>query len=230
MAKRKSPPAGQELAPGSSTADHTASNGVEEDSPRPRGRPRTEIDPDAVADAVAKLFAEGGMDAVSIVSAARMLDVSRATLYRAVPTKEHLLGILFERSTGELTELAVATMEADVPVAERLRRLVELQVDAAVRMRHYLSVFFGGEDLPADVVDRWHPWSREYEGLWIHCVEEAMDAGVLDRTNAIAATRLILGMCIWVSRWYRPGEGIQASDIAAAAIALLFPHGYGQHI
>jgi AcrR family transcriptional regulator len=231
MAKRKIPPGGHEPTSDNPTAGHTPSNGFDEESPRPRGRPRTEIDPDAVADAVAKLFVEGGMEAVSIVSAARMLDVSRATLYRAVPTKEHLLGILFERSTRELTELASTTMmRADIPVAERLRRLVELQVDAAVRMRHYLSVFFGGADLPADVVDRWHPWSREYEELWTQCVEEAMDAGVLDRTNAIAATRLILGMCIWVSRWYRPSEGIDTAEIAEAAIALLFPHGYGQHI
>jgi AcrR family transcriptional regulator len=225
MAKRKSPPNVQEPTSGSSTVGHTAHNGADEKSPRPRGRPRTEIDPDAVADAVAKLFVEGGLEAVSIVSAARELDVSRATLYRAVPTKEHLLAILFERSTRELTELAAETMAADIPVAERLCHLIELQVDAAVRMRHYLSVFFGGGDLPADVLDRWHPWSREYEGLWTQCVEEAMAAGVLDRTNVIAATRLILGMCIWVSRWYRPSEGIETADIAASAIALLFPHG-----
>ena len=223
MAKRNSATNGHERAPGSSTS-HAPSDRIGEESPRPRGRPRTEIDPDAVADAVARLFEEGGMEAVSIVSAAQKLDVSRATLYRAVPTKEHLLGILFERSTHELTELASAAAETDAPVAERLCRMVELQVDAAVRMRHYLSVFFGGADLPPDVVARWHPWSREYERLWTNCVEEAMDEGVLAPSNVVTATRLILGMCIWVSRWYRPSEGIDSAYIAKSAIALLFPH------
>jgi AcrR family transcriptional regulator len=223
MAKRNSATNGRERAPGSSNG-HAPSDGLGEGSPRPRGRPRTEIDPDAVADAVARLFEEGGMEAVSIVSAAQKLDVSRATLYRAVPTKEHLLGILFERSTHELTELASAAAEADAPVAERLCRMVELQIDAAVRMRHYLSVFFGGADLPADVVERWHPWSREYELMWTKCVEEAMDEGVLAPSNPVAATRLILGMCIWVSRWYRPSDRIDTAYIAQSAIALLFPH------
>lgn len=213
----------QELTSCSSGVSTARNDGLGEESPRPRGRPRTEIDLDAVADVVAGLFAEGGMEAVSIVGAARKLDVSRATLYRAVSTKQDLLGILFERSTRELTELATMTVEADVPVAERLRRLVELQVDGAVRMRHYLSVFFGGADLPADVVDRWHPWSREFEHMWTQCVEDAMKEGVLERSNVVAATRLILGMCIWVSRWYRPGEGIEPADIAESAIALLFP-------
>lgn len=225
MAKRKSAPNGQKSTPGRVTAGHAPSDGVGGEHHRPRGRPRTEIDPDAVADVVAKLFADGGMDAVSIVRAARELDVSRATLYRAVPTKEHLLGILFERSTRELTESTVAVIEADLPVADRLRRMVELQVGGAVRMRHYLSVFFGGAELPADVVERWHPWSREYEAMWTRCVQEAMDAGALPRSDAVVSTRLILGMCIWVSRWYRPGEGIDTADIADAAIALIFPGG-----
>jgi AcrR family transcriptional regulator len=212
-----------EPTPAGPAGSQASNEGVDHEGPRPRGRPRTEIDPDAIADAVAKLFAEGGMEAVSIVSAARELEVSRATLYRAVPTREHLLGILFERSTRELTDLATAAMQADVPVAERLSRMLELQVDAAVRMRHHLSVFYGGSDLPVDVVQRWHPWSRQYETLWTGCVQDAIDAGVLAPSNVVVATRLILGMCIWVSRWYRPGEGIEPAVIAQAAIALLFP-------
>lgn len=81
-----------------------------EQSKRPRGRPRLAIDRDAVADAVAALFAEGGYEAVTIVDTADKLGVSRATLYRAVPTEEDLLGILFERCTGELTERTKAAI------------------------------------------------------------------------------------------------------------------------
>lgn len=191
------------------------------DSRRRRGRPRAEIDPDAVADAVAGLFVEGGIDAVSIVSAAQKLDVSRATLYRTVATKEDLVGILFERSTRQLTELLSAVVEADIPVRDKLIRLIELQVDAAVRMRSYMPVFFGGGGLPADVFDRWHSWSREYEAMWTRCVEDAIEDGSLARNDAVATTRLILGMCLWVSRWYRPEEGIGTADIAQSAVRLL---------
>jgi AcrR family transcriptional regulator len=190
---------------------------------RPRGRPRSEIDLDAVADAVAGLVVEGGMDAVSIVGAAQKLDVSRATLYRTVPNKQDLLGILFERGTRDQTERLSAVVDADIPIRDKMIRLVELQVDAAVRMRGYMPVFFGGGGLPADVVDRWRTWSREYEAMWKRCVEQAMDEGVLERTHSVAATRLILGMCLWVSRWYRPNEGIDPAEIAQSAIRLLFP-------
>lgn len=190
---------------------------------RPRGRPRTEIDLDSVADAVAGLFLEGGMEAVSIVSAAEKLDVSRATLYRTVPTKEHLLGVLFERSTKELTEMATEVVESGLPIRDTLARLIELQVEAAVRMRRYLPVFFGGGGLPPEVFKRWHLWSRRYEVMWNHCVEQAMEEGVLAEAHPVATTRLILGQCLWVSRWYRPNEGIATEDIAQAAIALVLP-------
>jgi AcrR family transcriptional regulator len=195
---------------------------------RPRGRPRAEIDMDAVADAVAGLFVEGGVTAVSIVNAAQKLDVSRATLYRTVPNKEDLVGVLFERTTRQQSELLSAVADAELPVRDKLIRLIELQVEAAVHMRGYMPVFFGGAGLPTDVFERWHSWSREYEETWTGCVEQAIAAGVVTASDAVTATRLILGMCMWVSRWFRPDEGIDTADIARAVVRLLLPPERGE--
>jgi AcrR family transcriptional regulator len=188
---------------------------------RPRGRPRLDIDPDAVADAVAELFAEGGLEAVSILDTAEKLSVSRATLYRTVPTKEHLIGILFERSTGELTRNARASVKEIEDPAERLLNLVRLQVDAAIRMRRYMPVFFGGGDLPPEVFERWHKWSREYEKIWVSVVKENMEAGVLADAEPVITARLLLGSCIWVSRWYRPKDKFSPEEITEVAVNLV---------
>jgi AcrR family transcriptional regulator len=188
---------------------------------RPRGRPRLTIDRDAVADAVAELFAEGGYEAVSIVDTAEKLSVSRATLYRTVPTKEDLLGLLLERSTRELEKRARAAIRRFDDPGEQLTHLIRLQVEEAVHMRSYLPVLFGGGGLPADVVARWHIWSRQYEKLWVKVVVANIRAGYLDESNPVITTRLVLGMIIWVTRWYRPSENITAEQIADAAIHLL---------
>jgi len=182
-----------------------------------------EIDLDAVAEAVAGLVREGGVNAVSIVNAAQKLDVSRATLYRTVANKQDLVGILFERSTRLLSERLADVAEAELPIREKLTRLIELQVEAAVSVRGYMPVFFGGAGLPPDVYRRWHVWSREYEARWARCVEQAIDAGELEGDDPVATTRLILGMCMWVSRWYRPDEGIDTADITQSALRLLLP-------
>ncbi len=190
-------------------------------SARSRGRPRRDIDLDAVANVVADLFAEGGQDAVSVADAAERLSVSRATLYRAVPTKEGLLGILFERSTTELTERAHTVLEQFPKPRDQIREMIKLQVEAAVGMRRYMPVFFGGGDLPSDVVSRWHRWSREYEALWVVVVTGAMQAGELEKADPVITARLLLGMCIWVSRWFRPDGPYDAEMITEAAISLV---------
>lgn len=188
---------------------------------RSRGRPRLEIDRDAVADAVAELFSEGGIEAVSIADTAEKLSVSRATLYRTVPTKDDLLGILFERSTRELTQRVETALSGVSDPGEQLVELIRLQSEAAIQMRSYMPVFFGGGGLPTDVFTRWRKWSRQFEKQWSTVVEACMDAGYLDKGDPLVATRLILGMIIWVSRWYRPAEKITAEEIADSAVALL---------
>jgi AcrR family transcriptional regulator len=188
---------------------------------RPRGRPRLTIDRDAVADAVAQLFHEGGYEAVSIVDTAEKLSVSRATLYRTVPTKQDLLGILFERSTREITEQVETAIREIADPADRLKEMVRLQAEAAVQMRSYMPVFFDGGDLPNDVVQRWHKWSRQFEKLWVSVVAANMEAGYIEKGDLVITTRLILGMILWVSRWYRPKEKISAELIAEDAIRLL---------
>jgi AcrR family transcriptional regulator len=188
---------------------------------RPRGRPRLEIDRDAVADAVAELFHKGGYGAVSIISTAKKLSVSRATLYRTVATKEELLGILFERATRELTESAEAATGAVDDPGDQLNELIAIHVEAAVEMRSYMPVFFGGGDLPPDVVARWRTWSRQYEKLWVKVITANMERGYLDDGDPIVTARLILGALIWVSRWYRPREQFTPAQIAEAAIHLV---------
>ena len=199
----------------------TGQNTAARSNSRPRGRPRLEIDLDAVAEAVAELLSEGGYDAVGVPEVAEKLSISRATLYRTVPTKVDLMGILFERRTRDLSRQARATIAATADPAEQLTNLIRLNTNAAVQMRNYMSVFFGGGDLPPEVYSRWHTWIRRYENMWIKVVTANMRDGYLVEGDPVVTTRLILGMCVWISRWYRPSENLTPDEIADAAINLL---------
>jgi hypothetical protein len=61
--------------------------------------------------------------------------------------------------------------------------------------------------------------------MWARCVRQAMDEGVLVHCDPAIATRLILGMFLWIARWYRPDEGIDTAEITEVAVRLLLPDG-----
>src|SRR5688572_16862378 len=107
---------------------------VTEPVPRKRGRPPRTIEPDAVVEAVERLFAAGGIDAVTIERTAAELGVSRATLYRSVPSKADLLGLHFVRRNEELSRAAQqATSARGATPRERLIGLIRVQIEAAVK-------------------------------------------------------------------------------------------------
>jgi AcrR family transcriptional regulator len=192
-------------------------------SRRARGRPKLVIDRDELLDVVEHLFSSGGLDAVSIERAAEELGVSRATLYRAVPSKERLLGALLERMTDDLTSRSLQAVTTDGRTAsERLRALMHVHFQAAIDMRDYLFVFFEGSTrLEPDDYTVWRDFTREYERIWVTTLKAAAaeDGRTLDDPEV--AARLVIGMVIWVSRWYRSDSGIDATDLTQQAIQLL---------
>jgi len=194
-----------------------ATNGSSSGS-RPKGRRRKEIDLAAVAECAARLFSEGGYEAVSIEAVAEKMSMSRATLYRTVRTKEHLLGILFERSAQGLDRAANALVDENREPKDELLAWLSLHIAAAIETRGYMAVFLARPASSPEVLAHWQKFTQNYEKLWVGVITRAMDAGVLLPGDPVLTTRLLLGMVIWVSRWYRPGEKYTADQIAEAAM------------
>ncbi|UIX31976.1 TetR/AcrR family transcriptional regulator [Streptomyces sp. GQFP] len=205
----------------------TAPIPADDDAPvskRPVGRPRREIDLERVADVAARLYAEKGYDAVSIESVAEELGVSRATLYRTVRTMDDLHTLLFERSTRNVEVGARRLLREHKDSREALIALIAYQVDASIRMRQYVGVYFGW-GLPAETYERWRHWAAGYESLWAKTVARAVEDGHLHAQDPLVATRLILGMVNWVSRWYRSSGTDTADSIALEVIRLVLHDG-----
>ncbi|MEA2346479.1 MAG: hypothetical protein QOG62_266 [Thermoleophilaceae bacterium] len=182
---------------------------------RKRGRPPKTIGREALVDAIQQLLVEGGIDAVSIDETAKRLSVSRATLYRTVPSKGDLLGLLFEELTNDLDVAVREVLESAYasPIG-KLDALVRVHVHSCLRMREYVAVFWGGISLPIDVEERWHTWRKAYEATWEETVSECIEVGELRAEDPTIATRLIFGMTIWISRWYRADEDMTERQIA----------------
>jgi AcrR family transcriptional regulator len=190
---------------------------------RARGRPRVVIDQDDLLEVVEQLFADGGLDAVTVERAAEELGVSRATLYRSFPTKERLLGALLARMTDDVRERSLRAVTDDGRSAtERLRTLMRVHFQAAIEMREYLWVFFDGQAVlvPEDYAV-WRRFTQEYERNWATTLAAAAQERELALADHQLAAKLVIGMIIWVSRWYRPEMDIDADRLTDQAVQLL---------
>jgi len=204
----------------SNAASRTA-DAVAETAGRPRGRPRRLIDSEQLLGVVEGLLRDDGIAGVSIERAAAELGVSRATLYRSVPSREHLLAMLLRRMTGQLTTQALAaTAEDGRSARERLHTLVRLHVHAAITMRDYLFLFSGRDWPSPEVYEEWRHWSRGFEQIWVRAIAAASAEESLAVRDPRVAARLLLGMLVWISRWWRPGQADE-EEIAAEAIRLI---------
>ncbi|CFW36757.1 TetR family transcriptional regulator [Bordetella pertussis] len=61
-----------------------------------------------------------------------------------------------------------------------------------------------------------------YEQLLRDLLEQGMAAGTLRRLDVAATGRAVLSMLNWMVRWYKPGQGDSAEQIADGYYDLLF--------
>lgn len=166
--------------------------------------------------AAVKLFATKGFHGTGIRDLAQEAELSSASLYHYMGTKEDLLAEIMRTA---LNRLLAAAHEATAGVGDpvrRLRTLVALHVLAhAVEPAETRVV-----DNEVDVLS---PAAREpvvalrdaYERLWAATIDEGVAAGAF-RVEHPAVTRIaLLEMCSSVARWYSPRGPLALDELAA---------------
>ncbi|MEU5265325.1 TetR/AcrR family transcriptional regulator [Amycolatopsis sp. NPDC021455] len=177
--------------------------------------------------AAVKLFAAKGFHGTGIRDLAQEAELSSASLYHYMGTKEDLLAEIMHTALNRLLDAAREATAVSADPVQRLRTLVAL---------HVLAHAAG----PAEtrVVDNevgaLSPAAREpvvalrdtYERLWAAAIDEGIAAGVF-RVEHPAVTRLaLLEMCSSVARWYSP-RGPMALDQVAEHYAELASRALG---
>ncbi len=148
--------------------------------PRKRGRPRHEQPSAAyvarqseIIDVAIEVFKQRGFDQGTLDDVAASLGTGRASLYHYVPSKAHLLYLIFDRAIST----TLATMDRLSEIADpgdRLRALIRQQVHTIAANPAMFTVFFG--DRPA-LAERYEADIRPKERrLLRHLIEAVRDA------------------------------------------------------
>lgn len=168
--------------------------------------------------AATKVFAARGYRAASLRDIAEAAGIQRGSVYHHVTSKEELL------LEGMLPALEQTTVEVERVIDAALARpLPDLEVALRQAITTHMHCLYGNEslegvkaylaenllathsDLTSEAKSRLRMLTKRHELNFTRLYDAGIKAGVFRRDlDPMLESSLVLGMCNWVSRWYRP--------------------------
>ncbi len=166
----------------------------------------------------ARMIYEKGFDATSMNGIAEALGMTKPGLYYYVKGKKELLFSIMSFAMDQLDESVIGPAREIADPEERLRiivrqhaRLLTQQNEAGVLA--ILMDEVGG--LSPEQKDRIVTRKRGYFDFVRSTLEELSEAGRLRQVNSTVGSFSILGMVMWISRWYQPDGKLTSEQVVA---------------
>jgi AcrR family transcriptional regulator len=171
--------------------------------------------------AAAQLFRERGFDATSVSDVARALGLTKAGLYHHFESKEALLYEIMTFGLERVRDEVVVPIRAIRDPEERLRQLIVRHARIATRGRGAVTHLNDEiRALPPGPRKQIEEKMRLYFDLIRNTLLELRAAGRLRDVNPTVATFALLGMILWLPRWFRQ-DGALTQEQVAVEIAKL---------
>jgi len=191
-------------------------------------RKRTAIEEEVLRVAADK-FGKQGYQATTLDEIAAEAGISRAAFYLYFPSKEELLRRMYKQVIDTVQAAIERIVAEDLPVPEKLRRIIRHQVHYMVAHIPLTQVFFSEIfSLPPEL-SRWVKLANRAFGEVIErVVNEGVQKGELMPLHPKRFTYALMGMFNWMHRWYRPG-GEWTPDTVAEEFIRILESGYLPH-
>lgn len=174
-------------------------------------------DRDQIIDAAAALFTEKGYEATSLDDIAAALGTARSALYYHVSGKAELRALIQIKRVRMLVEEAAAVASGEGTASDRLAELVR------VHIRHFERYFpesrmwaqiTSAAEVQDAATEELHDQQRAFTRHLRTVIEDGMHTGEFRETNVAAAALGIIGMCHYLTTWYRENGPLTTTQIA----------------
>jgi AcrR family transcriptional regulator len=170
---------------------------------------------------VALMFRDRGFDATSVGDVARALGLTKAGLYHHFESKEALLFEIMMFGLDKVRDEVILPVRAIRDPEERLRQLIIRH--ARITTRGHGAVAHLGDEiraLPPAARKQVEQRMRVYFDLIRGTLSELHAEGRLCDVDRTVATFSVIGMILWLPRWFRQ-DGRLTQDEVAENIASL---------
>lgn len=171
---------------------------------------------DEILDVAARLFAEHGYQAVSLLEIARAVQLSKTTLYHYFERKDEILGTVIVATIRELNRFVADMVPKELPADRKLIAFMEAQAEFFETHRTQFQVLLTQFGALTDPVtrDAAVEWRVKYENAVRGIVLEGVSSGTFRTDQPDTVVRAVLASLYWLVRWYRPGGARTARQIA----------------
>lgn len=170
----------------------------------------------AIYRTAAAMIRQRGFAKTSMADIASAVDLTKPGLYYYVKGKQELLYAIMSHAMDLLDEEVLAQAEPIVDAESRLRTIVDRHARLLMRDEHgALGILIDEvEGLPEaekrEIIAR----KRRYFELVRDTIAELRAARGLSGIEPTAAAFSVLGMIMWLSRWYDPDGPTSSDDVA----------------
>lgn len=190
----------------------------------PNARPN--LTRDEILRVSADLFRKKGYRGTSLQEVADHFGVRRPAIYYWFKSKSDILLEIHQRfmemSTAQLNEI----LEMDIDPHERLVRIMSGRIDMFSSNMADLAVYIENEsELPESALVQVREVKKSYLRTVEQIYREGVEKGVFVDVDPHIAASIILGMTLWMYKWYRPGGRHSVEDVTSAIINFAC-HGY----
>lgn len=163
----------------------------------------------------ARVFRDRGFDGTSVSDVAHALKMTKAGLYHYFTGKEALLFEIISYGLDEVRDEVAEPARAIRDPEVRLRELVLRHARIVTRAHGAVaSLVDETRALPAPERRRLEERMRVYFDLMRSTLAELKHAGKLRDVDVSVAAFGVLGMVLWLPRWYRHGGRLTEEQVA----------------
>ena len=163
----------------------------------------------------AQLFRDRGFDATSVSDVARALGMTKAGLYHYFESKEALLFEIMSYGLDRVRDDVVVPVRAVRDPEERLHQIVMRHACIATHGRGAVA-HLGDEirALPPTARRQLEERMRKYVDLVRDTLVELKAAGRLRDVDPTVAAFSLIGMILWLPRWFRQDGRLSQQQVA----------------
>lgn len=184
---------------------------------------RTRLTQKAIVETAAELFAQKGFGSTSLNDIADALRVTKVALYYHVKNKEEILRLVYLTVLNIAEEPLRRIVEFDLSPRDKLQQAIEHHIAVTANSSPAVTVFYREQaHLTGPFAREIALREKDYERYFEQIIQEGIVKEVFKPDfDSKIITFGLLGMCHWLSHWYKPSGRYTHQQIATMFLSMI---------